>query len=81
MVRIKERYLLVNIIYPPETDSSSGVPDLVSQHRPTVDKVTPQALVKGIKAEVGLLFGDYGLGAFEGTLSGTLLLLAFHLNE
>ncbi|KAG6051801.1 hypothetical protein E4U17_006036 [Claviceps sp. LM77 group G4] len=76
MVRIKERYLLVNIIYPPETNSSSGVPDLVSQHRPTVDKVTPQALVKGIKAEVGLLFGDYGLGAFEGTLSVKYLSLA-----
>lgn len=73
MVRIKERYLLVNILYPPDTDSSAAsVPDFVSQHRPTLDKVTPQALVKGIKAEVGLLFGDFGLGAFEGTLSGTL---------
>ncbi|KAG6007628.1 hypothetical protein E4U21_005709 [Claviceps maximensis] len=78
MVRIKERYLLVNILYPPEIDSSamSGLPDLVSQHRPTVDKVTPQALVKGIKAEVGMLFGDYGLGAFEGTLSVKYLSLA-----
>ncbi|KAG5991800.1 hypothetical protein E4U54_003809 [Claviceps lovelessii] len=77
MVRIKERYLLVNILYPPDTDSSAAsVPDFVSQHRPTLDKVTPQALVKGIKAEVGLLFGDFGLGAFEGTLSVKYLSLA-----
>ncbi|KAG5982791.1 hypothetical protein E4U55_001329 [Claviceps digitariae] len=77
MVRIKERYLLVNILYPPDTNpSAASMPYLVSQHRPTVDKVTPQALVKGIKAEVGLLFGDYGLGAFEGTLSVKYLSLA-----
>lgn len=73
MVRIKERYLLVNIIYPPDTaKSASPISDLVSQHQPTVDKLTPQALVKGIRAEVGLLFGDFGLGAFEGSLSGML---------
>ncbi|KAG5926387.1 hypothetical protein E4U42_003364 [Claviceps africana] len=70
MVRIKERYLLVNILYPPDTNSSAtNLSHLVSQHRPTVDKLTPQALAKGIKAEIGLLFGDCGLGAFEGTLS------------
>ncbi|KAG6038232.1 hypothetical protein E4U41_004397 [Claviceps citrina] len=77
MVRIKERYLLVNILYPPDTGTSAArVPDLVSQHQPTVDKVTPQALLRGIKAEVGLLFGDCGLGAFEGTLSVKYLSLA-----
>ncbi|KAG5928710.1 hypothetical protein E4U53_002598 [Claviceps sorghi] len=77
MVRIKERYLLVNILYPPETDSSTtNMSDLVSQHRPTMDKLTPQALAKGIKAEVGLLFGDCGLGAFEGSLSVKYLSLA-----
>lgn len=71
MVRIKERYLLVNIIYPPDAAKSSAkVPDFVIQHQPTIEKLTPQALLKGIRAEVGLLFGDCGLGAFEGALSG-----------
>lgn len=71
MVRLKERYLLVNIMYPPDTSTSAAdIPDFISQHQPTVERLTPQALLKGIKAEVGLLFGDYGLGAFEGSLSG-----------
>ncbi|KAK2595936.1 RNA-binding protein pop5 [Conoideocrella luteorostrata] len=77
MVRLKERYLLVNIIYPPDTRKSApSVPDFVSQHQPTIEKVTPQVLLKGIKAEVGVLFGDYGSGAFEGTLSVKYLSLA-----
>ncbi|QPH12198.1 hypothetical protein C2857_004301 [Epichloe festucae Fl1] len=77
MVRIKERYLLVNIIYPPDTSTSAAdIPDFISQHQPTVERLTPQALLKGIKAEVGLLFGDYGLGAFEGSLSVKYLSLA-----
>jgi ribonuclease P/MRP protein subunit POP5 len=72
MVRIKERYLLVNIIYPPEPANlaKSSVPDLVVRHQPTIDRLTPQALVKAIRAEVTALFGDYGAGAIEGRLSG-----------
>lgn len=72
MVRIKERYLLVNIIYPAagEKYGKTNVPNFVAQHQPTIEKLTPQALLKGIKAEVGLMFGDYGLGALEGNLSG-----------
>lgn len=79
MVRIKERYLLVNIIYPPDIAKASAakVPDFVVQHQPTVERLTPQALLKGIRSEVGLLFGDYGLGAFEGNLSGTPLAMVF----
>ncbi|KOS21554.1 Ribonucleases P/MRP protein subunit POP5 [Escovopsis weberi] len=69
MVRIKERYLLVNILYPSELPASSSVPDYVAHHRPTIERLTPQALAKAIKAEVSLLYGDYGLGAVEGNLS------------
>ncbi len=71
MVRIKERYLLVNIIYPPDHAKArqAGVPVHVVQHRPTRDKVTPSVLAKAIKAEVASLFGDYGAGAMEGDLS------------
>ncbi|KAH6607841.1 hypothetical protein Trco_004154 [Trichoderma cornu-damae] len=78
MVRIKERYLLVNIIYPPDgtKTSEARVPGLVAQHRPTVEKLTPQALVRAIRAEVSLLYGDYGAGALEGNLSVKYLSLA-----
>lgn len=73
MVRIKERYLLVNIIYPPQTpkSGSAAVPDLLVQHQPTTENLSAGALAKAIKDKVALLFGDYGAGAMEGTLSGT----------
>lgn len=73
MVRIKERYLLVNILYPPSSDpttSKSNVPDFVVRHQPTIERLTPQALLKAIKAEIALLYGDFGSGAIEGNLSG-----------
>lgn len=72
MVRVKERYLLVNIIYPPEASKGAGarVPSQVIQHQPTIDHLTPQSLVKAIRNEVVSLFGDYGSGALEGNLSG-----------
>lgn len=71
MVRIKERYLLVNILYPPDAKASqAGVPVNVVQHQPTLDKLTAAILARAIKAEVATLFGDYGAGAMEGDLSG-----------
>ncbi|GFP53670.1 hypothetical protein ACSS6W_001243 [Trichoderma asperelloides] len=78
MVRIKERYLLVNIVYPPDATkiSKARVPGLVAHHQPTVEKLTPQALVRAIRAEVSLLYGDYGAGALEGNLSVKYLSLA-----
>ncbi|KAK3182381.1 RNA-binding protein pop5 [Lecanicillium sp. MT-2017a] len=78
MVRIKERYLLVNIFYPPETPSKSNqnLPDYVLQHQPTVEKLTPQLLLRAVRTEIGQLFGDYGLGALGGHLSVKYLSLA-----
>ncbi|PHH87170.1 hypothetical protein CDD83_9235 [Cordyceps sp. RAO-2017] len=78
MVRIKERYLLVNIVYLPDPAKTSKdrVPDFVIQHQPTVERLTPQALLKAIRSEVALLFGDYGSGALEGHLSVKYLSLA-----
>lgn len=72
MVRIKERYLLVNIVYPPDAakTAKANVPDFVIQHQPTIEKLTAQTLLKAIRAEVATLFGDYGSGAIEGHLSG-----------
>lgn len=72
MVRIKERYLLVNILYPPEpaTTKGSRLPNCVVQHQPTIERLTPQLLLKAINSQVGVLFGDYGQGALGGHLSG-----------
>jgi ribonuclease P/MRP protein subunit POP5 len=71
MVRIKERYLLVNIVYPPDPAKAakSNLPDFVLHHQPTIEKLTPGALIKGIRAEVASLYGDYGSGALM-TCSG-----------
>ncbi|KJZ78029.1 hypothetical protein HIM_02666 [Hirsutella minnesotensis 3608] len=78
MVRIKERYLLVNIIYPPDPGAArkTNVPHFVAQHQPTVERLTPAILSKAIRAEVATLFGDYGAGALEGHLSIKYLSLA-----
>jgi ribonuclease P/MRP protein subunit POP5 len=71
MVRIKERYLLVNILYPEDESSSSSnakVPDLLVYHRPTADSLTTSALLKAIRSQVTSLWGDYGAGAVERSL-------------
>jgi len=71
MVRIKERYLLVNIVYPPGTGKTPqpGLPGLVAVHQPTSDELTASALARAIKAQTAELFGDYGagLGAIQGS--------------
>ncbi|GAW25503.1 putative rpp14 family protein [Rosellinia necatrix] len=66
MVRIKERYLLVNILYPTELGARPNLPDVVVLNQPTSDELTPAALLRAIRAEVAALFGDYGSGALEG---------------
>lgn len=67
MVRIKERYLLVNIIYPPDASKAvnSGVPSQVVHHQPTTEDLTIKTLQKAVKKEISLLFGDYGAGALS----------------
>ncbi|KAI0466835.1 hypothetical protein F4859DRAFT_518671 [Xylaria cf. heliscus] len=66
MVRIKERYLLVNILYPTELGTRANLPDVVVLNQPTTDELTPVVLLRAIRAEVAALFGDYGSGALEG---------------
>jgi len=79
MVRVKNRYLLVNILYPelPRTISSSKtkLPDVVTFHQPTTNALTPRALEKGIKNEIENLFGDYGYGAVRDSINGKFPLL------
>lgn len=72
MVRVKNRYLLINILYPEleENASKSKVPDVVTFNQPTTSALNAQALLRGIRAEVAELFGDYGSGAISDSLAG-----------
>ena len=79
MVRIKYRYLLVHILYPDPAESGSrstirpsdkSIPDLVQFHRPSPNDLQPQHLVRSIKDQVLLLYGDYGLGLISASLNG-----------
>lgn len=75
MVRLKNRYLLVNILYPEleKGPHNSRVPDIVTFHQPTTDEFDVHALLKGLRAAISNLFGDYGAGAVSDSLSGELL--------
>lgn len=73
MVRVKERYLLVSILYPDapkDSRQSSNAPDLLLLHQPTTDALNAAALARAIRAQVASLFGDYGSGAVERSLVG-----------
>ena len=77
MVRIKHRYLLVNILYPSEPTTNTTInnpnskilPDIIQFHHPTTDSLTPQLLIKTLREKVVELFGDYG-GGVAGGMSG-----------
>lgn len=72
MVRVKHRYLLVNILYPElsKGQEKTKVPDVVAFNQPTTDALNSGALVKGVRDSASSLFGDYGAGAISGSLSG-----------
>ncbi|CAG8972181.1 hypothetical protein HYALB_00007323 [Hymenoscyphus albidus] len=65
MVRIKNRYLLVNILYPKleSATSKTPIPDVVAFNQPTSSSLDQNVLLKAIRAQVLELFGDYGSGA------------------
>jgi hypothetical protein len=77
MVRLKNRYLLVSILYPEleNRKEKSKVPDVVSFNQPTTDAFTQGALLKGLRAEVANVFGDYGSGAVSESISGNSRIL------
>ncbi|THY31479.1 hypothetical protein D6D00_02245 [Aureobasidium pullulans] len=73
MVRLKHRYLLLNILYPdaetptkPSTDTE--LPHVISFRRPSSDKLNAQLLARIIRDGVAELFGDYGSGMIAASL-------------
>jgi ribonuclease P/MRP protein subunit POP5 len=79
MVRLKDRYLLVNIIYTdvPPGQAKGAVPDLLLYNQPTTGELRPQLLLKGIRSEVAALFGDCGAGAIDRSLQGNFFIFLF----
>jgi ribonuclease P/MRP protein subunit POP5 len=77
MVRIKHRYLLIEILYPFSPakalkDASSALPDTVLFHAPSPDYLTPALLVRTIRDKIADLYGDYGVGIVGNSLAGSL---------
>lgn len=71
MVRVKNRYLVVNLLYPePSAKSKTPLPDLVQMHSPTPDALKPGFIVRMIRDGVEELFGDYGSGMVSSGLKG-----------
>ena len=79
MVRLKHRYLLVNILYldnknPPGTTTLKGkdeAPYTVQFHQPTPDRVDGRLLTQMIRNGVQELSGDYGSGMIAASLQST----------
>ena len=72
MVRLKHRYLLVQILYPspsPDIAKSTTAADPVALYAPTPQRITPSSLVYLIRNQVALLFGDYGSGVLAAGLA------------
>ncbi|MCJ1341571.1 hypothetical protein MMC09_006867 [Bachmanniomyces sp. S44760] len=76
MVRIKHRYLLLNILSPststPISSSQSSLPTLLTTRPPLPPHITPQLLLRLIREGIAELYGDYGMGiAGSGGLAAT----------
>jgi ribonuclease P/MRP protein subunit POP5 len=71
MVRIKHRYLLAEILYPPPSTTTlkPDIPDSVLFHAPTAPHITSSTLLHLLRAQISLLFGDYGSGVLAAGLS------------
>lgn len=73
MVRLKNRYLLLEILYPTPTSwpkSTSTAAKNQSHlrlHSPTSNKLTPGLLAKMIRDEVAAIYGDWGVGKLGGS--------------
>ncbi|USW56974.1 Putative RNase P subunit Pop5/Rpp14/Rnp2 [Septoria linicola] len=76
MVRIKHRYLLINVLYPQEdkpktanpSKSEEPLPWTIQFRRPSSDRFDGKLLHRMVKDGVSELFGDYGAGMIAGSL-------------
>ncbi|KAJ9193531.1 hypothetical protein DTO207G8_2476 [Paecilomyces variotii] len=90
MVRIKHRYLLIDILYPtPSSDipsaaaaasaksSKGGNSDIQAHlriHAPTPDTLSPGLLAKMVREEVSEMFGDWGVVKYLSPATSTAII-------
>jgi ribonuclease P/MRP protein subunit POP5 len=77
MVRLKSRYLLIDILYPdpktwPTSNPSKPPNPQLAIHAPTSDTLTPGFLAKMVRETVSELYGDWGVGKLGGASAGGL---------
>jgi ribonuclease P/MRP protein subunit POP5 len=72
MVRIKHRYLLINILYPTTAPQSTNasLPVGMEFHQPSPAQFNAQDLKRLIINSITILFGEYGVGSVQGSLQG-----------
>ena len=77
MVRIKHRYLLLNILFPSlenahiksaKSDDAVSNNDFLRFHAPSPPHLTAQLLLRQIRDSIQLNFGDYGAGIVASSL-------------
>ena len=68
MVRLKHRYLLLNILYPAANKTTTSTTSAICFRSPTPDHIHAGRLVDIVKIQITLLYGDFGLGISLGTL-------------
>lgn len=83
MVRLKNRYLLLDILYPdPSTwPSKNPTSTQLAIHSPTSDALTPGLLAKMIREEVGEMYGDWGVGKLGGAAATGINGTSFSSNK
>lgn len=69
MVRIKNRYITFQILYPEDSVSEYSNDASLAIHKSTPAFITPKMFSNLIKQEVKLNFGDLGLGRIANSLS------------
>jgi len=73
MVRVKNRYLVVNFLYPEplvKSKTHQQLPHVVQIHSPTPDALKQGIIIRMIRDGVEDLFGDYGSGMVASGLKG-----------
>lgn len=68
MVRVKNRYLVAQILFPSMAVPSTAIPATLQFHSPTPSYVNIPILLAQIRLNISTLFGDYGLGVTSSSL-------------
>ncbi|OQO09554.1 hypothetical protein B0A48_04956 [Cryoendolithus antarcticus] len=87
MVRIKHRYLLVNILYPDEKTRTvqhsnpapkEATPYALQFRQPSPDALNAKLLARMVRDAIAELFGDYGSGMASGSLIAIIRVARAH---